>query len=253
MNTADLDLEALAARRPVGAALPTTARWSLRAEAERAHLYLYDAIGWPGIEARAVVEELRALATRPLLVHLNSPGGDVFAGLAVYNALLSHGAPVEVRVEGLAASIASIIAMGGSSLRMAKASLLMIHEPHALVIGDAHDMRHMAGLLDKAAGVMADVYAKRGADREKIRGWMHAETWFTPQSAVEAGLIDAVDGEPVPAESLAAQQTFDLSGFRRMPKPEPAEAPPVPRERERARLIATSFARLGGFDMPAAA
>lgn len=225
-------------------------RWSLRASADDApaHLYLYDSIGWPGIEASDVVAQVRALGARPLQVHICSRGGDVFAGLAIYNTLRAHAAPVEMRVEGLAASIASVIAMSGAKLRMARASLFMIHEPHALVIGDAHDMRHMAGLLDKTANVMAEVYTGRGADREQVRAWMHKETWFTSQEALSAQLIDGIDDDPVPDEAMTARASFDLSAFKHPPGAAPVAPSPVhpPRARERARLLARGFELLVG-------
>ena len=230
---------------------PSTPRWSLTASAEDARapadLYLYDQIGFPGIEAREVVEQVRAHGQRPLRVHINSPGGDVFGGLAIHNLLRQHSAPVQVRVEGLAASIASVIAMSGSTLRMARASLLMIHEPHAFVVGNAHDMRHMAQLLDKAGGLMAEVYARRGADRERIRSWMHAETWWTAAGALEARMIDAIDDEPLPADAIAVQAAFDLSAFKNPPAtPAPPADKPSPRVREQTRLLAAGFDYLMG-------
>ena len=229
-------------RRPVASATP--ARWSLRAETVSApvHLYLYDAIGWPGIEAGAVAEGLRAVHTRPVTVHLNSNGGDVFDGLAIYNTLRSHGAPVDVRVEGLAASIASLIAMGGSTLRMAAASLFMIHEPGALVIGNAHDMRHMAGLLDKATGVLADVYTSRGArPRSGPRVDARGDVVGRRPRRSRPGLIDAVDDAPVPAEAAAASATFDLSAFRHAPGASPRRRPRPPRRRRHGRAPARAI------------
>ena len=254
MTKTDLDalihegLRVMSSSRPTARAAPTTPRWSLVASADGApaHLYLYDHIGWPGIEARDVVEQVRAHARRPLHVHLNSPGGDVFDGLAIFNTLQQHSAPVDIRVEGLAASIASLIAMSGSSLRMARASLFMVHEPHALVIGRSHEMRAMATVLDKASSVMAEIYAKRGANRDTVRAWMHEEKWFKPDEALDAGLIDAIDDDPIPAEALAARAAFDLSGFRHPPGASPLPDLPVspplpPRARERARLLAETF------------
>jgi ATP-dependent protease ClpP protease subunit len=249
MNVEALLTESERFRRAPSSAPTAPPRWSLTASAEGApaHLYLYDAIGFPGIEAREVVEAVRAHAERPLHVHLNSPGGDVFAGLAIHNTLRHHGAPVDVRVEGLAASIASVIAMSGSTLRMARASLLMMHEPRALVIGTGHDMRAMAGLLDKAAGVMADIYARRGVDRDAVRRWMHAETWWTAADALDAKLIDALDEAPIPDNALKAMATFDYSAFRARPGADPPADPPrPPRARERARVLAHGFDLLMG-------
>lgn len=236
--------EFAARRRPPGAPAAAPARWSLAAEVgEPAHLYLYDTIGGFGIAARDVVGGLREIPTARLVVHLNSPGGDVFDGLAIYNSLRRRAAPVEIRVEGLAASIASLIAMGGSSLRMAAASLLMIHEPHAVVIGTAGDMRSMAALLDKAGGIMAEVYGRRGATRKQVEDWMREETWFTAQSALDAGLIDAIDAEPVPEDARAA---YDLSAFKHAPVIAAAAPPRPPRARDGARIIAEGFDLLLG-------
>ena len=219
-----------------------TPQWRLTGKAEPtsdADLYLYDVIGWPGIGARDVVEGLRAIGTRPLTVHINSPGGDVFDGLAVYNTLRAR-ERVTIKVEGLAGSIASIIAMGSDTRRMANASLLMIHEPHALVLGTGHDMKKMAGLMDKAAGIMADIYARAGADRDQVRRWMHDETWFTAQTALDSKLITAIDDAPAsaapPDPTGPGPAKFDLAGAPARP----------PRAREHARLLAESFDRLLG-------
>lgn len=252
-----LDLETVIAegsrvpRRPLALVRPPAV--ALRAETldDALHLHLYDQIGgFFGIDAGPVVEALHTNAQRPVVVHLNSPGGDVFAGLSIYNALRTHGAPVDVRIEGLAASIASIIALGGSRVLMAPAALFMIHDPHAIVIGDASDMRHMAGVLDKAAAIMTDVYAKKGAERGAVRQWMHEETWFSPQGALDAHLIDAIDDAPVPAAAAAARARFDLTGYKRPPSTEtPAPAPVVARApfaREHAHRLAEAARYLIG-------
>lgn len=236
-------------------------RCELRAQADdEAALYLYDSIGPLGISPTGIIERLRAL--RPgarLRVHLNSAGGDVFDGLAIYNTFRQHDGPISVHIDGLAASIASVIAMAGSRITMSPASFLMIHEPHALVIGTAHDMRHMARLLEKTAGVLTDTYATRATDRAQVRQWMHDETWFTAREALDARLIDAIDELPAPdAPAIAAR--FDLSGFRhvppgahgpRMPVDALPTAKPPARARERARVLAQSFAFLMGDSAPA--
>jgi ATP-dependent protease ClpP protease subunit len=244
-------LLAAGAARPRPPVPPTmAARWNLDAAAETSgttHLYLYDRIGgFFGIAAGDVIAQLRAVSGHHVRVHLNSPGGDVFDGLAIYNSLRQHPGGVEVQVEGLAASIASVIAMAGERLTMAAASLLMIHDPHGVVIGGAEDMRQMAALMDKAGGLLADVYAGRGgATRDAIREWMQAETWFTPQEALDAGLIDAIDEAALPAAAVAARATFDLSGFRRPPTlPAAAAVPapsPPPRSREHARTLTHAY------------
>jgi ATP-dependent protease ClpP protease subunit len=227
------------------------ARCAITAAHDDVELLIYDTIG-SSTDARGLIEQLQGLRGRRIRVRLNSPGGDVFDGLALYNALRQHEGHVEVSIEGLAASIASVVALGGTRVTMAEASLLMIHEPHAIVIGTAHDMRDMARVLDKTTGILAQVYERKSrADHDRVRAWMHAETWFTAEEAVEAGLVDAV-ADRMPAEAAQIAARFDLSGFRHPPARRPIEAAPLPappirpRERERTALLAEAFKYLVG-------
>lgn len=216
-------------------ALPPTVRC---AAGEVADVYLYGDIGWPGISPESVLDGLRHAEGLPLRVHINSRGGDAFDGLAIYNTLRSYAAPVETIVEGLAASAASIIAMAGEPLRMARASLLMVHEPWGVVMGTAADMLDLAAVLEKAGGVLADVYAeKSGASRKRVREWMAAETWFTADEAEAAKLTDGTVDER--ADALAARSRFDLSAYRNTPAalrgaiaPEPDTAAALAAQRE---------------------
>lgn len=171
-------------------------RRSFRVEAagESTVIELYDDVfPW---EAKRMLGEIRAAKGRSLTMRINSMGGDVFGGVAVYNALARHGGRVEVEVEGVAASIASIIAMGGGRVRMGKGAWMMIHEPHAVVAGRAGDMKATADLLDKIRDSMADIYAqKSGMDRAKILEMMAAETWLSADEAVEFGFADGLNGQ----------------------------------------------------------
>jgi ATP-dependent Clp protease protease subunit len=172
-------------------------------------LLIYDAIGddgWGGgVSPKAVVAALSEAGAKPVVARINSPGGDVFDGMAIYNALKGHAAGVTVRVDGLAASAASIIAMAGEST-MAHTSQMMVHNSWALTIGNKADMRKMADVMDKIDGQMAGVYAaKTGKDVADMQALMDAETWLTAQEAVEAGLADAVD--PPPAKKAKAEAT----------------------------------------------
>jgi ATP-dependent protease ClpP protease subunit len=230
-------------------------RVALRAEAdgESADLYLYDSIGgWFGLNAAQVIAELRQLQAARLRVHINSPGGDVFDGLAIYNTLKSWDGEVETLVEGLAASIAGVIALAGRTVTMAPASFFMIHEPHGLAIGGAARMRHLADLLDQTGGLLADIYAaKTGAPRADVRGWMGAETWYTAAEAAAAGFADALlEADPAPEPARAAA-SFDLSLFQHVPvalaRPAASRPTPMPaRARERAATLARSFRYLVG-------
>ncbi len=232
----------------------------LRAQADdSADLYLYDIIGgWFGINAGQVVTELRSLRASTLRVHINSPGGDVFDGLAIYNALKRWaGGTVETLVEGLAGSIAGVIALAGRTVTMAPASFFMIHDPHGVAIGGAERMRHMAGLLDQTGSLLADVYAeKTGAPLAEVRTWMRKETWYTAAEALTAGFADALlEADPVEARAAAA---FDLSAYAHVPaalarptpsKPPASIRPPRPRPapaREQAAALAHSFGHLVG-------
>jgi hypothetical protein len=123
------------------------------------------------------------------VVEINSPGGNVWDGLSIYNMLRGRQAPVTTRVVGIAASIASIIALAGDTVEMAEASLFMIHDPSGMVAGTSEDMRKMADALDQHAEVLASIYAKAtGKPTSQIRAAMKAETWFTAQEAIQFGL-----------------------------------------------------------------
>jgi ATP-dependent Clp protease protease subunit len=190
-------------------------RWyEFRAQAKgRAEIVIYDEIGAFGIPAKAFLDELKALGpVAELTVRINSPGGSVFDGVAIYNALKRHQARVTVWIDGIAASIASMIAMAGDEIVMPENAMLMLHDPSALVLGTAADMRAMADALDKMkAGMVAAYRGKSGAENAEIEALMAAETWLSAEEAVELGLADRLEA-PV---RMAAH--FDLSRFRNAP------------------------------------
>lgn len=186
--------------------------------ADEAEVMIYDDIGgWFGTYADEFVEELRGITAPRMRVRINSPGGSVFEGIAIANALRLHPADVTVQIDGIAASIASVIAMAGDRVVMMPQSQLMIHDASGLCMGNATDMAEMAALLDRQSDNIADVYATRaGGTREEWRERMRAETWYLAGEAVAAGLADeAVPAGKAPAEP-AAQMTnsWDLSVFR---------------------------------------
>ncbi|MFW5899545.1 MAG: phage major capsid protein, partial [Jiangellaceae bacterium] len=129
-------------------------------------------------------------------LHVNSPGGLVFDGVAIYSALRNHPATVDVSIDGLAASAASFVAMAGDSIAIEKPAKMMIHDAAGLVIGNAADMLEMATLLDELSDTIADIYAERaGGTAEQWRQRMRDETWFSAQQAVEAGLADQINND----------------------------------------------------------
>lgn len=173
--------------------------------ADVAEVAIYDEIGFWGVTASDFVRDIQGVTAKSLTLHINSPGGDVFDGIAILNALRQHPATVNVVVDGLAASAASFIAMAGDTVAMAPNAMLMIHEASGLVIGNAQDMRELADLLDKTSSNIASVYAQRaGGDPETWRTAMRAETWYSDQEAVDAHLADQILGADAPAARAAA-------------------------------------------------
>jgi ATP-dependent Clp endopeptidase proteolytic subunit ClpP len=189
-------------------------RWyEIRGQMKGAEIVIYDEIGAFGIRAKAFLDELKALGPiAELTVRINSPGGSVFDGVAIYNALKRHDAAITVWIDGIAASIASVIAMAGDEVVMPENAMLMLHDPSGLVMGTAADMRAMAEALDKMkAGMVAAYRDKSGRDDAEIGALMAAETWLSAQEALELGLADRIE-QPV---KMAAH--FDLSRFRNPP------------------------------------
>ena len=190
------------------------------AESDAAEVYIFDEITDPfmsdlfgiGISASGFRQEIFELRGKNLTVHINSPGGSVFEGLAIYNLLRQHDAQVDVIVDGIAASIASVIAMAGDTVTMAPHSMMMIHEPWGMTIGNAADHEKQAAVLNTIAVDIAGVYADRADKRVNWRQKMADETWLTDDQAVKLGLADRID-----TAAPAATNKFDLSRFRNPP------------------------------------
>lgn len=164
--------------------------------ADTAQINIYDEIGYWGVTASSFLEDLQGVTAKTIALHINSPGGDVFDGLAILNSLRQYKGTVNVVIDGLAASAASFIAMAGDSVEIAPNAMMMIHEASGLVVGNSADMREMADLLDKTSANIADIYARRaGGEAADWRKAMKAETWYTHQEAVDAGLADRVVGD----------------------------------------------------------
>lgn len=185
-------------------------------DGDQAEIYIYDEIGYWGTTAADFVRDLVAIKAGKILLHLNTPGGDAFDGIAIHNALQQHPATVRVQVDSLAASAGSVIAMAGDSIVMAKHSTMMIHDPFGLAMGDAKDMHKMGDVLDQLGDTIAGVYAERaGGSVREWRDRMLEETWYNDRAAVEAGLADEVDGDG--DGDGTAENSWDLSIFRHPP------------------------------------
>lgn len=171
--------------------------YSMKAKGSEAEIMLYGDVGdswFGGVTAKQFADDLKALGNVTTInLRINSPGGDVFQGLTIYRLLVDHKAKVIAHIDGLAASIASVIAMAAEEIRISEAGFLMIHNAWGVALGSADDMRTMAGLLDKTTASIRDVYvARTGKTTEQVSAWMDAETWFTAADAVENGFATSV-------------------------------------------------------------
>lgn len=202
-----------------------------------AEVAIYDEIGYWGVTASDFLAELKAITASEITLRLNSPGGEIFDGIAIYNTLRSHTARVTVHVDSLAASIASVIAMAGDRIVMLSHSQMMIHDAMTVAVGNAGELREMAEMLDRQSDNIAGIYAERaGGTVKQWRSRMTAETWYSAAEAVEAGLADELV-KPARQEEQDLAARWDLSVFayagrEAAPAPDlggPApESPPVP-------------------------
>ncbi|MHA7580407.1 head maturation protease, ClpP-related [Paenibacillus vandeheii] len=205
--------------------------WSFRNENGKPKLYLYgviDSLEWWGdeITPNQFKADLDSLGDIPELeVYINSDGGDVFAGQAIHSMLKRHKAKVTVFVDGLAASIASVIAMAGDVVIMPRNSMLMIHNPWTFKAGNSADFRKAADDLDSIRESLIAAYQdKSGMDRDKLLSLLDAETWLTAEEAVNYGLADQIEQSKEIAASISGKkltvngQEMDLSKFKNPPK-----------------------------------
>lgn len=192
-----------------------------------ADLWIYDEIGGWGITAQNLVAELSTMNVAQINVHLNSPGGDVFDGIAIMNSLRDHPANVTITVDALAASIASVIAQAGNKIIMGRNSTMMIHNASGFAMGEAEDLEKMAALLRATTENIASIYAERaGGTAKQWLKIMDEETWYTAEEAVTAGLADEVAPLATEREAHAMAARWDLSNFAhapRIPRIEPLE------------------------------
>ena len=181
--------------------------YNLKAAADKTPvLSIFDDIGAYGVSAKSFLNDLRTVTTDEVDVEINSPGGDVFAGLAIYNGLRASGKKINVKVLGLAASAASLVAMAGDTIEMPENAFMMIHNPWGFAMGGADEMRNTADVLDKIGAGLVSTYAKRtGKTDQEITALLDAETWMTAQEAVDAGFATSV----TPALAVKASYSED--------------------------------------------
>ena len=208
-------------------------------KADKAEIWIYEQIGedfWTGggVTAKSFQKELAGIKASQIDLHINSPGGEVFDGITIYNLIKQHPANVTAHIDGLAASIASVIALAGDTVIMAENALFMIHNPWGFAMGDASEMRKTADLLDKIGGSLVTAYAtKSGKSDDEISVLMDSETWMTAQEAKDAGFIDEISEQMdlaacakfIPAMQKAKFKNIpeNLSGSKQTPTAREAE------------------------------
>ena len=208
-----------------------------------AEVMIYDEIGssWfsDGVTAKGFAEQLKSMGdVKNIDVRINSPGGSVFEGLAIYNTLANHPASVTVHIDGLAASIATVIAMAGDTINMAENAMFMIHEPRAVVAGTADDMLSMASTLEALTTSATGVYASRSTMPEAdVRAAMKSETWYSAAQAKAAGFVDSVTPNKAITAKFDPKQFSNVPEWARVrlaldPEPEPETAPAAEKEPE---------------------
>ncbi len=180
--------------------------------------------------AKDFIDAIKGLGDFTL--HINSPGGSVPAGNAIYNTMRRHQGKITAYIDGLAASIASVIAMGADKVIMPANALMMIHEPWSLALGNAEDMRKEADVLDKFKDSLVAAYTeKTGMDAAKVEQLMADETWMSAGEAVEMGFADEIEA---PIKAAARIDSEVLARFRNVPQnlvePKPTGQPQNLRE-----------------------
>jgi ATP-dependent protease ClpP protease subunit len=203
------------------------------AEDSGIEISIYDEIGFGGVTAKNFVADLRKLKDQHIHLRINSVGGSVIEGAAIYNALRRHKGGLTVHVDGLAASMASVIAMAGTRIEMPRNAFMMIHNPSGFAVGDSADMRQLADLLDKIKGSLLAAYRERTKKSdEDLTAMMDAETWLTGEEAVEHGFADATSDEVALSASAfktaritAALRHVPSALFDIAPLPSPSRTP----------------------------
>lgn len=217
-----MDLEALRAKLRERAPRAANGRWfdiknADGAAGDTAVVRIYDYIDPWGVSAEGFAAELDTITASKIEVQINSPGGSVWDGIAIFNSLRAHPAHITTRVDGMAASAASVIVQAGDHRVMMHAGQMMIHDAWGMFVGSADEMRTFADVLDQQSSIIAGIYAQRaGGDRtaDTFRELMLAETWLTDQGAVDLGLADEVL-TPAPAKDQGDNKnTIDADELR---------------------------------------
>ena len=215
--------------------------YTIKAKADVSEIWLYDEIGkdWfgEGVTAKEFLVELNAIKSPRIALHINSPGGAVFEGAAIYNAIKRHPATVTAYIDGIAASIASVIALAGEKVVMAANALYMMHNPTGFAIGSAVDMRKTADILDKVRDTMVGAYVEKSKQKEsEIIALLDEETWLDADEAVAAGFADEIGEEIDLAACAKFIPVMSKLGYKHVPQ-HLQSLKTLPSQRELERLL----------------
>lgn len=188
----------------------------LNKSATKAEIIIYDSIGFDwwtggGVTAKSFSEELKNIAdsVTEIEVRINSPGGDVFDGIAIYNRLKQHKAKKKVYIDGLAASIASIIALAGDEIIIGEGALYMVHLPWTFAFGNRMELENTIGRLLDIEEQMIGIYARKsGLGRTEIKALLEAETWMDADEAIEKGFVDTKIESSIPIAASAIESRW---------------------------------------------
>lgn len=172
-------------------------------------VYLYDEVGSYGVSAKDFVEDIKLLKGKDIYLHINCVGGEVFDGMAIYNTLKKYKGKVVAYVEGIAASMGSVIPLAADEIIMSENSLYMIHNAWGGAMGEAKDMRKTATLLDKLSSEIANIYSKKtNLPLSQIEEMMDEETWFNSEEALQYGFIDRI------SDAVMVAAKYDITKFK---------------------------------------
>ena len=207
---------------------------------EIAEIWIYEMIGedwWSGegVTAKQFQKELAKVKSSKIDLHINSPGGDVFDGNAIYNLLISHPAEITTHIDGLAASAASVVALAGDKVLMAENALFMLHQPFAFTLGNEEDHEKTLEVLRQIGGSIAKVYSgKTKKEEDEIRQMMRDETWLNSDEALEAGFVDEIVNKIDMAACAEFGSKMAKMGYKKIPEPFNLNQAPTAKEAEKA-------------------
>ncbi len=172
-------------------------------------VYIFDEIGAFGMNAQSFIDEIKGFKNTPLNLHINCVGGDVFEGMAIYNVLKKRTAETTVYIEGIAASMGSVVALAADKVVMAENSLFMIHNAWGGAMGEAKELKKTANLLEKISNEIADIYIKKtNLPYDKVKEMMDEETWLNADEAFELGFVDSI------SDAIKVAAKYDVSKFK---------------------------------------